>query len=286
MYLNEYFYVASDSQIDGNFYISDLSRKGYMNDNARRKYKELFKTIKPFVKSAFLYASGGNEHHSMAKDHETGLEKSIAVVKSQLGYIATNCAKEFEYPFSYMNINANACVSSQHSVYEAYQLLKNGFDSVVVFVEDFVDNSMLKFYKQLNIPVKCGDGIACALFSKEKSDTEVLSVDFIWKRESSPFTFTQDGYELLLKVHEDDEIEIIKGHLTGTKMNDEAELGAIKAVLGEDVEIVRYKDKIGHTQGACGLLEMLKVCEEKRGKILCLGAGLGNFYSSIKIQNS
>ena len=57
-----------------------------------------------------------------------------------------------------------------------------------------------------------------------------------------------------------DEVEYINAHGTGTPMNDVTETAVIKEVFGEyayKIPISATKSMIGHTQGACGVLEII-----------------------------
>ena len=56
------------------------------------------------------------------------------------------------------------------------------------------------------------------------------------------------------------EVEYINAHATGTEMNDSNETAVIKEVFGEyayKIPINATKSMIGHTQGACGVLEII-----------------------------
>ncbi|MDF1883124.1 3-oxoacyl-ACP synthase [Sulfurimonas sp. SAG-AH-194-C21] len=52
------------------------------------------------------------------------------------------------------------------------------------------------------------------------------------------------------------DITALKAHATATLSNDLSEQNAIKRVFGDDVKCSALKPYIGHTVGACGLLEM------------------------------
>ena len=52
------------------------------------------------------------------------------------------------------------------------------------------------------------------------------------------------------------EIAFVNAHGTSTPVGDEIEYNAIKQILG-NVPIVSNKSKIGHTMGACGIIEAI-----------------------------
>jgi len=102
-----------------------------------------------------------------------------------------------------------------------------------------------------------------------------------------------------------DQISIVKTHGTGTQSNNLAEKTALENTLKEFVA-TSYKQKIGHTMGASGLLETLLLLDDLKkgvvpaienrtetdkvflseavsppeGLILSLAAGMGNIYSA------
>ena len=62
-------------------------------------------------------------------------------------------------------------------------------------------------------------------------------------------------------------ISFVNAHGTSTPVGDEVEYNAIKEVLG-NVPIVSNKSKIGHTMGACGIIEaMYTIKSLQTGKI-------------------
>jgi 3-oxoacyl-(acyl-carrier-protein) synthase len=106
------------------------------------------------------------------------------------------------------------------------------------------------------------------------------------------------------------DIEIVKTHGTGTKSNNVAEKAALEDVL-YDFVATSYKQKIGHTMGASGLLETLMLIDDIRhkeivpaianrtakdtrylsedtmapsGDIMALAAGMGNVYSAAVLS--
>ena len=54
----------------------------------------------------------------------------------------------------------------------------------------------------------------------------------------------------------DNDVAFVNAHGTSTPVGDEIEYNAIKEVLG-NVPIVSNKSKIGHTMGACGIIEAI-----------------------------
>lgn len=62
------------------------------------------------------------------------------------------------------------------------------------------------------------------------------------------------------------------------------ELGAINEIL-PNIKTISYKQDIGHTQGASGLVELCKLIEEPElNKAIGLASGLGGFYGGYNIE--
>jgi 3-oxoacyl-[acyl-carrier-protein] synthase-1 len=106
-----------------------------------------------------------------------------------------------------------------------------------------------------------------------------------------------------------EQISIVKTHGTGTQSNNLAEKTALGNTLKEFVA-TSYKQKIGHTMGASGLLETLLLLDDLKkgvvpaienrtetdkvylsepvsppeGLILSLAAGMGNIYSAAILK--
>lgn len=172
----------------------------------------------------------------------------------------------------YANINSNTCASSLYAVYEAEGLLGKGFDHVVVIAEEKTSFNTIRIFAEHRIDVTVGEGFACVVFSKEGS-VEVKDSKWAYKWTSNPFNVVAGGYA---KVKSD--ADVVKGHKTGTEQNDAAELDVFGATIG-------YKDKIGHCQGASGLIELCMVLDDDTvsGNVLCVASGLGGFYGSCVV---
>ena len=209
-----------------------------------------------------------------------------------------------------------------------------GFKRVIVLaVEDQVANSTLDFFGESkailtedgvepsafdskNYGFYVGQGAALAVFESEDvaknpiaelvgAYTTSEALDNVIGQRSDGEGFKKAIIETaaISKV-ELDEIKIVKTHGTGTKSNNQSEGEALK-ILPSFVA-TSYKQKIGHTMGASGLLESLlmfddlltgyvpaianrtedddvflsKPCKVPDGYMLSLAAGMGNIYSA------
>jgi len=73
-----------------------------------------------------------------------------------------------------------------------------------------------------------------------------------------------------------DEVDYVSAHATGTRVGDQAEAAAIRAVLGGDVPVSSLKGHLGHTLGASGALEMAAVCGMMRDGLVLPTRNLEN----------
>jgi len=262
--------------------LSALDRDKYMTGEYLRLAKEYLSGLDLKGKSAFLFAGGPVVHHSEGRNVKNLLPYGEIAIKSQAGYSTYRIIRSIKADFSYASINGNTCASSMFSLYEAYNLLhKEGYDNVVIFAGDMVEESQLEVFKQLNIDITCGDGMAIAVLSKEGDGiASIDNVAWTWHMDPSPMTVTPEGYGNLLKKLDTTNINVVKPHGTGTDRNDTAEDIAIAQAGLDHIPTRRFKQDIGHTQGASALLELLLSLEEldKGKKVLCLASGLGGFY--------
>ena len=238
--------------------------------------------------------------------------------------------------------DATACVSSLKVLTDVVNLLKfYNFSRVVVLsVEDAVSHAVLDFFgesgasltaaKEENGNIKpsafdsvnggfyVGQGAVFAVFEAEHIMTQdpAMRLRSAWTAaEALPNAIGQreDGQGYLNAINGAlfhagavaEEISVIKTHGTGTASNNIAEKTAITSMFNEFVA-TSYKQKIGHTMGASGLLETILLSEDmKAGKVpaiknrtdedtkflsepadvpdglcLSLAAGMGNVYSA------
>lgn len=294
MFIRKYFYKAADLKLDNNsMIISDTKdrRNEYMNEVFYDLYKDEISKFKTTGKTALLYIGGAGEHHSCSRDYQK-TQKGIMPVKSQLGYIASKTAKRIGN-ISYLSINSNACASSMHALYEAEQLLENGFDDVIIYGEEWVEDVELMLFKQHNIDVVCSDGFFILQLGKNGKYGGIFNPTFIWNDDRSPFEVSKDGYIKAMKPFEKNVIHSIKVHGSGTAQNNKVENEAIEELFGRvicNIKTIEYKSQIGHSQGCstgielCMLIDDFYHKENKSHKTFLVNAsGLGNFYGSCLV---
>jgi 3-oxoacyl-(acyl-carrier-protein) synthase len=244
----------------------------------------------------------------------------------------------------YVATDATACTSSLKALMDCIMLEAFGYTRFIILtVEDAVSNSVLEFFgdsgasltldeeiKENTVPSAfdrknrgfyVGQGAAFAVLQSEgevnyynmKPKARLVSAYHAAEKHDNAIGQRLDGNGYISAiegamrygdVHPQD-IAIVKTHGTGTESNNESESMALFKTLDNFVA-TSYKQKIGHTMGASGLLETLLLldnlvygvvpaipnrtekdhiflsedCETPDGLILSLAAGMGNVYTA------
>jgi 3-oxoacyl-(acyl-carrier-protein) synthase len=264
----------------------------------------------------------------------------LSLTQIYAGRVAAQCGE-----IDHTATDATACTSSLKVLMDVQTLIKfYGFDRVVVLsVEDQVNNMTLQFFGEAkatltesmaethqvvpsafdstNFGFHIGQGAAFAVFESEtavkrlglRPKAELLSAWTATEVATNAIGQRQDGQgferaiegALKLSLISSEQIKIVKTHGTGTKSNNAAEKTALEKCLGNFVA-TSYKQRIGHTMGASGLLETLllfndlekgtvpgilnrterdhvflsETVEAPDGAVLSLSAGMGNVFSA------
>lgn len=301
MEVKRYFYKTADIYDENKKarYISDTleNRKSYMNEVFYKLYKDEISNFKTSGRTALLYIGGAVEHHSTSRNFDKALEETAArnfdltpngtmPVKSQLGYIASKCAKRIGN-ISYLSINANACASSMYALKEAQELLAQGFDDVIIYGEEWVEDVELKLFEQLGIDLVCSDGFFILQVCRKCDNpiAKIKNITWLWNDDKSPFEVTKDGYMKSMQDFENHKIDLVKMHGSGTKQNTQAEEEAINSIFGNKMKTIEYKSEIGHSQGVSTGVELCKLFDTQKNKrVLVNASGLGNFYGSCYVR--
>jgi hypothetical protein len=286
MYVKSYCYESGSEVIDRRVVVDRIERGCYTTQAIGDKVKTYLREVETSGKTALLYAAGPAIHHSDGRNIPDVTKDGMVVVKSQLGYNAYNVARLLNVDIDYMSINANTCASSMYSLYEAKQLLNNGYTDVVVFAIDIVDDTQELLFKQLGIDLVCGDGVVAMHLTSNKTSVEIPEVVWKWNKDTSPMSVSKEGYLKVLNELDTKEIDLVKSHGSGTARNTDVELSAISESIG-DAKVVEYKSKIGHTQGVSALIEICMLLDESDWKkSVCLASGLGGFYGGCTIRRN
>ena len=198
-----------------------------------------------------------------------------------------NCAKDFMSGFisqhyGYKGLNTciqAACATSMFSIDYAMRYVDEYYYVVCVISDHGVEEADVGFFRQLGaIGTKScpfdddrdgfimGEGSgAFILESEEKANKRnaniiaYLHTPGFGSDITSPTSPDPDGAGAKLSMRnalKDNNVSFVNAHGTSTPMGDEIEYNAIKEVVG-NVPIVSNKSKIGHTMGACGIIEAI-----------------------------
>lgn len=191
-------------------------------------------------------------------------------------------AQELAYEFGLHDFTmtvSTACTSSANALLEGANLIKADlFEHVLVIgVEIFSElmssgfNSMrllsgseIKPFDQNRDGLVLGEGVAVALLGSDDSPW-CLRGGFSNCDSQTITSVSQSGDEYLLVMQNAlkllslraQEITALKTHATGTLANDLSEINAIRKLFTNDLIFTALKPYIGHTLGACGVLEMV-----------------------------
>lgn len=295
-------------------------------------------------RTAFILAAGNA--HFAGVHNKTGIDnrltydyKFLALSLTQVyaGRIAQMCGAS-----DMVITDSSACASSLKVMMNVRELFNlYGFDRVIVLtLEDAVSNPVLKFFGEskacltkeqedqgikpsafddVNFGFNIGQGAALAVFESAKyaknSKAQLLgaytaaeeSTNAIGQREDGQgFVRAAAGALQTANISSSD-IFIVKTHGTGTKSNNQAEKAALQQIFHREFIATSYKQRIGHTMGASGLLETCLLIDDIRKgiipaipnrtkkdnvflsdtvflggnhNILSLAAGMGNVYSA------
>jgi 3-oxoacyl-(acyl-carrier-protein) synthase len=295
-------------------------------------------------KTAFILAAGNS--HFAGVHNKTGIDnrltydyKFLALSLTQVyaGRIAQTCGAN-----DMVITDSSACASSLKVMMNVRELfMLYGFDRVIVLtLEDAVSNPVLKFFGEskacltkdqedqgilpsafddVNFGFNIGQGAALAVFENAKyarnSKAQLLgaysaaeeSTNAIGQREDGQgFVRAAAGALQTANISSSD-IQIVKTHGTGTKSNNQSEKAALQQIFHSRFVATSYKQRIGHTMGASGLLETCLLLDDIQNgivpailnrtredpvylstgaevdgsvNILSLAAGMGNVYSA------
>jgi 3-oxoacyl-[acyl-carrier-protein] synthase II len=247
--------------------------------------------------------------------------------------------------YDYVATDASACATSIKSMMDVHNLINNmGFDRVIMLaLEDPTSKLTLEFFGQSNanlvlkdeengaIPSAfdsknggfiIGQGAGFAIFESEravnknaiKPEAELKGVWVSAEQLSNPIGQRPDGQGYQRAIMgaitqakcKPDDIKIVKTHGTGTAVNNQSEKHALLETLRGGFIATSYKQHIGHTVAASGLLETGLILDDIKkgvipgiknrteddntfiskdtpvpdGLLMSLAAGMGNIYAA------
>ena len=198
-----------------------------------------------------------------------------------------NCAKDYMSGFlsqhyGYKGLNTSiyaSCATSMFSIDYAMRYVDEYEYVVCTISEHGVNETDMSFFKQIGAmgTKSCpfdddrdgfimGEGSGTFILESEekakKRNANIIAYLYtpgFSSDTSSPTSPDQDGAGAKLSMTnalKDNDVSFVNAHGTSTPVGDEIEYNAIKEVLG-NVPIVSNKSKIGHTGGACGIIEAI-----------------------------
>ena len=291
-------------------------------------------------KTAFILAAGNSNFAAEGRtlSDKNSLSYQYKILPLSLTQIYAGRIASLFGEVEYIATDATACASGLKVMMDVVTLIKHyNFDRVITLaVEDQVNNLTLNFFgesgasltekmakdigvlpsafDQSNFGFYIGQGAAFAVFENERLASNPIArlvsayttsesgVNAIGQREDGEGFKKSIGGCLSLANLQPKDIVLVKAHGTGTKSNNLAEKTALLNTLPNFVA-TSYKQKIGHTMGASGLLESILLLQsdtvpeienrtevddvflsypipKPKGLMLSLAAGMGNVYSA------
>lgn len=309
--------------------------------------KELLAQLKADPKiTAFILASGNSHFAGINPKHfePTKLTydyKFLPLTLTQVyaGRVAQMCGAS-----DLVMTDASACASSLKVMDDVINLIENKFFErvVVLSVEDTISDMVLKFFGETgacltqeqelngtrpsafdstNRGFYVGQGAVLAVFENEHTKrvpkAKLLGAGIASEQSTNSIGQREDGQGFIRAINEvlrdakidANNIDIIKSHGTGTLSNNKSEGTAIDEMFYQCSPIITsYKQRIGHTMGASGLLESCLLIDDisagvvphiigrtkkdtrylsdphkltkRNQKFLSLAAGMGNIYAA------
>ena len=173
---------------------------------------------------------------------------------------------------------ATACTSSINALLEARNLVNSGVCKRVVVVgaefslglmsDGFMSMNLLSLGEQKPFDEErdgliLGEAIAGVLVGEENSLWSLLggysncnSKTITAVSESGDEFYEVMQNALHLSGLESRDISVLKAHATSSISNDLAEINAISRVFDKSLDFTALKPYVGHTLGACGILEL------------------------------
>ena len=188
----------------------------------------------------------------------------------------------------------NACASIYSDFYIAKQLLREVDFVIIAFSSSNIVPSNLPIYEMMGICFKTEEPEKSSRpFDKQRKGFVIASgaylliltkkeiakdfsfkvkiSDFHWIYETSNpnfFHLSKDCLKRLLQRFNLNEIDWIKAHGSGTKLNDKIECEVFEELGLNEVPITSFKGFLGHTLSSCSGIEVSLLCEAMKKNII------------------
>ena len=272
MRILEYKHIAPSELREGYFAIPELDRE---SSSVNQFIALANLNVKLTVPTGVIYIDGFTITQAETGIGLTTSNKYTVAVCSGTSYVMHKWISSFSNPELVVQATSTTgtCASSMQALNLASGWLQSGVCKEVIIVGgERITKDTVRLFKELRIPLMCGDGFAFMRLGAEGSDITETTWKFAYNK--NPFAFTKESLNQLTPYFP---IDYVKLHDTGSKSNTEAEQDL--ALLGTPLA---YKQNIGHTQGISGLLELCIVLSDTsiKGNILAVANGVGGFYGS------
>lgn len=303
------------------------------------------------AKTAFILAAGNTQFAGACAnlDPHNNLDYEYKMLPLSLTQVYAGRVAQMCGANDLVITDASACASSLKVMNDVMYLIDyKGFDRVIVLgVEDTINKKVLQFFGEakacntletdntgkrpsafdhVNGGFYVGQGAVFAVFESGRiaksaharllgaGMSSEVSTNAIGQREDGQGFVNAAAQALRSSTLSPIDINLVKTHGTGTESNNKAEKNALFRLFDTPFQATSYKQRIGHTMGASGLLETcLMINDLKNGlikeipnrtvvdefflsrantnarkeqKILSLAAGMGNIYAAAIFDTS
>lgn len=205
---------------------------------------------------------------------------------------------------------STACTSSSNALIYATRLVRTGqVKQALVIGCEFYNQLTLKGFCSLELLSEqglfpfskqrdgmiLGEGVAGLLLSQQRSGNSCLAMmDGYSSCDSYSLTTTEEDGSKIGEVIEKSlqlsglttqDIQLIKAHGTASVASDRAEANAINRIFGKQVPSLVLKPFVGHTLGACGVLEVALLVELIKQDIMPVPAYVQNLSEDVTVEN-
>ena len=303
------------------------------------------------AKTAFILAAGNTQFAGACSNlnPDCSLDYEYKMLPLSLNQVYAGRIAQMCGAHDLVITDASACASSLKVMNDVTYLIDHkGFDRVIVLgVEDTINKKVLQFFGEskacntqetdftgkkpsafdkVNGGFYVGQGAVFAVFESgriaKSAHARLLGAGMASEVSTNAIGQREDGQGFVnaavqaFKSSQLNPIDIgvVKTHGTGTESNNKAEKNALYRLFDTPFQATSYKQRIGHTMGASGLLETcLMIDDLKKGvireipnrtvvdefflssantnarkeqKILSLAAGMGNIYAAAIFDTS
>lgn len=207
-------------------------------------------------------------------------DSNKAIWLSQTDKIAQSLAEHYSLDSLHFTFNT-ACTSGANALLYATNFIKQGkIDNAIVIGFEFFNQLSINGFDSLDLMSKTcvkpfspqrdglilGEGIGAVLLSKDNTEHTALEILGGYSScDDHSLTITEEEGSHIVDVIEQSinnagitkcDIDLIKAHGTASVKSDLAEFNALTKLFTEMPKVCAFKSLIGHTLGACGVIEL------------------------------